>query len=209
MNRERRLGPNVIGRSPAGAAVLEEVASALESGDARRAQEAYVKAREIDARVAGLKEAVAAGRETARLAPPRRRSLGHMDLYAAATDQIDLTVRDVRALARAALSVVQPESPAPDPLLTAAIRGLARATEALADYLQTSGDPEETRRLALEAAKMASTLLEEHEDLARNLGVNALVDQIHSSAVDLIGGTGMDRAAALQALQEATGRASW
>lgn len=191
------------------AAVLEEVASALESGDAGRAQGAYVKAREIDARVAGLKEAVAAGRETARLAPPRRRSLGHMDLYAAAADQIDLTVRDVRALARAALSVVQPESPAPDPLLTAAIRGLARATEALADYLQTSGDPEETRRLALEAASMASTLLEEHEDLARNLGVNALVDQIHSSAVDLIGGTGMDRAAALRTLQEATGRASW
>jgi hypothetical protein len=191
------------------AAVLEEVADALEEGDAGRAQRAYVRAREIDARVAGLKEAVVAGRETARLAPPRRRSLGHMDLYAAAADQIDLTVRDVRALARAALSVVQPEGPVPERLL-AAIRGLARATEALAAYLQTSGDPpEETRRLALEAAKEASTLLEEHEDLARNLGVNALVDQIHSSAVDLMGGTGMDRAAALQALEEATGRASW
>jgi hypothetical protein len=191
------------------AAVLEEVADALEEGDAGRAQRAYVRAREIDARVAGLKEAVAAGRETARLAPPRRRSLGHMDLYAAASDQIDLTVRDVRALARAALSVVQPEDPAPARLL-AAIRGLARATESLAAYLQTSGEPpEETRRLALEASKEASTLLEEHEDLARNLGVNALVDQIHSSAVDLIGGTGMDRAAALQALEAATGRASW
>ena len=103
-------------------------------------------------------------------------------------------MRDVRALARAALSVVQPEAEDPVPeRLPAAIRGLARATEALAGYLQTSGDPAETRRLALEAARMASTLLEEHEDLARNLGVNALVDQIHSSAVDLIGGTGMDR----------------
>jgi hypothetical protein len=191
------------------AAVLEEVADALEEGDAGRAQRAYVKAREIDARVRGLKEAVAAGRETARLAPPRRGSLGHMDLYASAADQIDLTVRDVRALARAALSVVQPEGSAPERLL-AAIRGLARATEALAAYLQTAGAPPgETRRLALEAAREASALLEEHEDLARNLGINALVDQIHSSAVDLIGGTGMDRAAALQALEEATGRASW
>ena len=190
------------------AAVLEEVASALEGGDVGRAQGAYVKAREIDARVAGLKEAVAAGRETARLAPPRRRSLGHLELYAAAADQIDLTVRDVRALARAALSVVHPEDPAPEGM-SAAIRGLARATEALAGYLQTSGDPGETRRLALAAASKASTLLAEHEDLARNLGVNALVDQIHSSAVDIIGGTGMDRAAALHALQEATGRASW
>jgi Fusaric acid resistance protein-like len=191
------------------AAVLEEVAAALEDGDAERAQRAYVKAREIDARVAGLKEAVAAGRETARLAPPRRRSLGHMQLYAGAADQIDLTVRDVRALARAALSVVQPEDPAPERLLVA-IRGLARATEALATYLQTSGDPpDETRRLALKAASEASTLLEEHEDLASNLGINALVDQIHSSAVDLMGSTGMDRAAALRALEEATGRASW
>jgi hypothetical protein len=191
--------------------VLEEVADALEDGDAKRVQKAYVKARAIDARVAGLKEAVAAGRETARLAPPRRRSLGHMDLYTRAADQIDLTVRDVRALARAALSVVQPEAEDPVPeRLPAAIRSLARATEALAAYLQTPGDPpEETRRLALEAASEASTLLEEHEDLASNLGVNALVDQIHSSAVDLIGGTGMDRSEALQALEEATGRASW
>jgi hypothetical protein len=191
------------------AAVLEEVADALEDGDVGRAQRAYVKAREIDARVSGLKEAVAAGRETARLAPPRRGSLGHMELYAGAADQIDLMVRDVRALARAALSVVQPEESAPERLL-AAIRLLARATEALAAYLQTSGvPPDETRRLALEAAKEASTLLEEHEDLARNLGVNGLVDQIHSSAVDLIGGTGMDRSEALLALEEATGRASW
>ena len=193
------------------AAVLEEVADALEDGDARRVQRAYVKAREIDARVSGLKEAVAAGRETARLAPPRRGSLGHMELYTRAADQIDLTVRDVRALARAALSVVQPEAEDPVPeRLPTAIRGLARATEALAAYLQTPGEPpDKTRRLALEAASEASTLLEEQEDLASNLGVNALVDQIHSSAVDLIGGTGMDRSEALQALEEATGRTSW
>ena len=189
------------------AAVLEEVASALESGDAERAQNAYLKAREIDARVSGLKEAVAAGRETARLAPPRRRSLRHLDLYARAADQIDLTVRDVRALSRAALSVVQPEDPAPEPL-SEAVRTLATATEALAVYLDTSGDPEDTRRLALEAAREASNLLNEREDLARSLAVNALVDQIHSSAVDLLGSTGMDRGSALQALKEATRRAS-
>src|SRR5215212_1870892 len=67
-------------------AVLEEVAGSLESGDAERAQNAYLKAREIDARVSGLKEAVAAGREIARLAPPRRRSLRHLELYAEAAD---------------------------------------------------------------------------------------------------------------------------
>jgi hypothetical protein len=69
-------------------------------------------------------------------------------------------------------------------------------------------DPEDTRRLALEAAREASSLLNEREDLATSLAVNALVDQIHSSAVDLLGSTGMDRSSALQALEEATGRAS-
>ena len=188
-------------------AVLEEVAGSLESGDAERAQNAYLKAREIDARVSGLKEAVAAGRETARLAPPRRRSLRHLDLYAEAADQIDLTVRDVRALSRAALSVVQPGEGSPEPL-SEAVRGLATATGALATYLQTSGDPEDTRRLALEAAREASELLNQRDDLASSLAVNALVDQIHSSTVDLLGSTGMDRSSALQALEAATGRAS-
>jgi Fusaric acid resistance protein-like len=186
-------------------AVLEEVAAALDEGDAEQARNAYVRAREIDARVSGLKEAVAAGRETARLAPPRRRSLGHLELYAAASDQIDLIVRDVRALARAALAVVQPGSAAPG-RLSGAIRGLARASESLGAYLETSGAPGDTRTSALEAAREATVLLEEYEDLARNLAVNAVVDQIHSAAVDIMGGTGMDRGAALRAIGEVTGR---
>ncbi len=186
-------------------AVLEQVAAALDEGDAERARNAYVSAREIDARVSGLKEAVAAGRETARLAPPRRRSLGHLELYAAASDQIDLIVRDVRALARAALAVVQPGSAAPE-RLSGAIRELARATESLGAYLETPGAPGDTRTSALEAAREATVLLEEYEDLARNLAVNAVVDQIHSAAVDIMGGTGMDRGAALRAIGEVTGR---
>jgi uncharacterized membrane protein YccC len=187
--------------------VLKEVADALDEGDAQRLRDAYLKAQEIDARVSGLKEAVMAGRETARLAPPRRRSLGHLELYAAAADQIDLTVRDVRALARAALAVVQPDRSAPE-RLSRAIRGLARATESLGFYLETSGAPDDTRTLALEAAREATVMLEVYEDLARNLGVNAVVDQIHSSAVDILRSTGMDRGTALQALWEVTGRTS-
>ena len=187
--------------------VLKELADALDEGDAQRIHTAYLKAQEIDARVSGLKEAVVAGRETARLAPSRRRSLGHLELYAAAADQIDLTVRDVRALARAALAVVQPGSSAPE-RLSRAIRGLARATESLGVYLETSGAPDDTRTFALEAAREATELLEEYEDLARNLAVNAVVDQIHSSAVDLLRSTGMDRGIALQTQWEVTGRTS-
>lgn len=108
----------------------------------------------------------------------------------------------MRALSRAALSVVQPGDPVPDPLPTA-IRGLARTTETLAAYLQTSGDPADTHRLALEAAREASVLLTEREDLARSLSANALVvpgpldGRRHPR-----GSTGMDRGTALQTLAE-------
>ena len=188
-------------------AVLEETAAALDDGDLERAERALMKAREIDARVSSFKEALAAGQETARMAPPRRRALGHLELYAAAADQIDLTVRHVRGLARATLHVVRTGNPAPEPL-SAALRDLGRAIEALGAYLAAPGDPEDARRFALEAARGATALLEEREDLATNLAINALVDRIHSAAVDLLGGTGMDQATALQALREAASRST-
>jgi uncharacterized membrane protein YgaE (UPF0421/DUF939 family) len=189
------------------AAVLEETAAALEEGDFERAQNALMRARAIDARVSGFKEALAAGRETARIAPSRRRALGHLDLYAAAADQIDLIVRHVRILARSALGVVRSGDPAPEPLAVA-VRDLARATEALAAYLEASEGPEEARRLALKAAGDAAALLREREDLARDMAINAFIDDIFSAAYDLLLSTGMDQASALRALEEAVGRFS-
>lgn len=187
--------------------VLEEVAGALDDGDLARVRNAYVKAREIDARVSGFKEVLAAGRETARLAPARRRSLPHLEVYAAAAEQIDLTVRQVRALARAALGLVEHGAPAPEPL-SGAVRDLARATQAMAAYLESPGGPDDARRFALDAARRATALLGEREDLASNLPINAFVERIYSSAFDILVGTGMDRGDALQALEEAAKRAS-
>ncbi len=185
-------------------AVLEETAAALEDGDFQRTQNALSKARAIDARVSSFKEALAAGRETARFAPPRRRALGHLEVYAAAADQIDLIVRHVRILARSALGVVRTGYPAPEPL-PVALRDLARASEALAAYLEAPGDPEEARRLALKAAGGAAALLREREDLAKDLATNAFIDDIFSAAYDLLLGTGMDPATALRVLKEAVG----
>jgi uncharacterized membrane protein YgaE (UPF0421/DUF939 family) len=185
-------------------AVLEETAAALEDGDFQRTQNALGKARAIDARVSSFKEALAAGRETARIAPPRRRALGHLEVYAAAADQIDLIVRHIRILARSALGVVRSGYPAPE-ALPVALRDLARATEALAAHLEAPSDPEEARRLALKAAGGAAALLRERDDLAKDLATNAFVDDIFSAAYDLLLGTGMDPATALRVLKEAVG----
>ena len=185
-------------------AVLEETAAALEEGDPELTQRALAKARAIDDRVSSFKEALAAGRETARIAPPRRPALGHLELYAAVADQIDLIVRHVRILARGALGVVSTDRPAPEPLAVA-LRDLARATEALGSYLETPDSPEEARRLALTAAERAATLLREREDLAKDLATNAFVEEIFSAAYDVLIGTSMDPPAALRVLKEAVG----
>jgi hypothetical protein len=189
------------------AAVLEETAAALEDGDFERAQNTLMKARAIDARVSSFKEALSAGRETARTAPTRRRALGHLDLYAAAADQIDLIVRYMRILARSALGVVRTGDPAPEPL-AAALRDLARAVEALAAYLETSEGPEEARRLALKAAGGAAALLREREDLTKDMAISAFVDDIFSATYDLLLSTAMDSGAASRALEEAVSGSS-
>src|SRR5918911_4735297 len=59
--------------------------------------------------------------------------------------------------------------------------------------------------VALKAAGGAATLLREREDLAKDLAINAFVDDIFSAAYDLLGGTLMDPATALRALKEAVG----
>jgi hypothetical protein len=135
--------------------------------------------------------------ETARFSPPRRRELGHLELYAAAASQIDLAVADVGGVARAAVRAVPRNSPTLESL-SEAILEVARAVEALATYLENPGPPEDVRRLALKAAGEATTLLEGHKDL----GTSALVGEIRVMAMDLLRGTGMDRAEISEALEE-------
>jgi hypothetical protein len=188
-------------------AVLQETAAALDDGDFERVQNALMKARAIDARVSSFKEALSAGRETARAAPTRRRALVHLELYAAAADQIDLIVRYMRILARSALGVVRTGDPAPEPL-AAALRELARAVEALAAYLETSEGPEEARWLALNAAGDAAALLREREDLTKDMATSAFVDDVFSATYDLLLSTGMDSVTASRALEEAVGGSS-
>ncbi len=123
----------------------------------------------------------------------------HLNLYAAASDQIDLTVRNVRGLARAAFDVVRAGVPVPEEL-SGAVLDLARAVEALAAYLERPGQTEEDiRALALQAARRATALLEEHKDLATNV----FIGQVRTAATDLLGATGMSRQETLQAVDGA------
>jgi uncharacterized membrane protein YccC len=184
--------------------VLEDIAAALENGDRERAERALLRARRIDDdQVKSFNEALAAGHETARLSPTRRRALGHLELYANAGTRIDLAVINTRVLARGAANAALRGDKAP-PQLPEAVLDLSQAVKALATYLEQPGGPDETRRFALEAARKATAILEERHDLA----VSILVGQVRSMAVDLLRSTGMDQASALRALEETAGRAS-
>ena len=186
------------------AVVLEDIAAALKNGDRGRAERALMHSRRIDDdQVKRFYEALAAGHETARLSPTRRRALEHLELYANAGTRMDLAVINTRVLARGAANATLHGEAAPA-RLPEAVLDLSRAVKALATYLEEPGGPEETRRFALEGARKATEILEERHDLAASV----LVGQVRSAAVDILRSTGMDQASALQALEEAAGRAS-
>jgi hypothetical protein len=150
-----------------------------------------------------FREALDAGYDTVRLSPPRRRALGQLGLYATAADQLELAVRNVRVLARAAAAAVREGEPAPE-ALSEAIRDLARAVETLSAYIEEPEHPVETHRFAIEAAVGATAVLLERSDLRTSM----VVGQIRSTAVDLLRASGMDTTETLEALRETTNRAS-
>jgi hypothetical protein len=143
-----------------------------------------------------------AARDTARLSPVRRQSLGRLGYYELATDHLDLIVPSARVLARASLRLLRGGKAAPK-VLSGAVRDLSWAVGALAEYLEEPGrSPEGTRRFALAAASDANAVLQERNDLA----IAALVAQIRSTTVDILRGTGMDYQEALAALEESVAR---
>jgi hypothetical protein len=117
--------------------------------------------------------------------------------------RVGLAVINVRVLARGAYNAIRRGDAIP-PSLPEAMRDLARAVRTLATFLERSGPPDEARRCALEAARRVTEILQERHDLA----ISVLVGQIRSAAVDLLRSTGMNQAQALEALEEAAGRAS-
>lgn len=183
--------------------LLAEIAAVLKAGDQDRARRTLLRAREMDDQVRELNEALAAGHETARLSPTRRRSLRHLDLYASAGSRIELAVINTRVLARGAANAIRRGNEVPDKL-PEAVLDLSRSVSALGTFLQESEGPETARRHALDAARHATEVLEDRHELATSV----LVGQVRSAAVDLLRSTGMDQASALEALEDAAGRAS-
>jgi len=114
---------------------LEDIAEALEEGDLELAEAVLDRTRRLDEQVRGFDEVLAAGHETARLSPTRRRSLKHLELYASASIRMELAVINTRVLARGAANAIRRQDRVPEPL-PRAVLDLSRAVRALASYLE-------------------------------------------------------------------------
>ena len=160
------------------AEALDRIAAALASGDRDDAAAALQCARGVDDRVDALEEALDVGRETTRLAPPRRAARGPLNLYEREARQLDFAVRNTRVLGRDVVRFVRRAEMA-DAELAEAVRVLADVARSLD---QGNGRSASTRELALEAVRRAEAVLARRNDLA----TSAIVSQIRSTAADLL-----------------------
>lgn len=180
------------------AAVLEDIAVAVERRDQELAVASLQRARTIDEMAARFEEAVDVSRETTRYAPPRRRSRGVVESYADAAGRIDLAVRNVRVLARGTIRALSLDENVP-PDIAVALRDLAAAVRAVPDALDDPDAIEAVRDPAVRAAAEATKVLES----TGNLSVSVIVGQIRSTAADLLAATGMSHEGAAGAIRDA------
>jgi uncharacterized membrane protein YgaE (UPF0421/DUF939 family) len=167
------------------AAVLEDVATALEARHAEGVVAALMRARALESRELMWRQSVEAGREMVRTAPPQRHARDELAAYEQAVAGIDLAIRNVRVLVRGALRAVELDEPVP-PEICAAMRHLAAAVGTLGSDLERPDEPNESRTLALRAAAEAT----EAHAREGNLSVSVMAGQIRSTAVDLLRGLG-------------------
>jgi hypothetical protein len=113
-------------------------------------------------------------------------------------------VRNTRVLARRAVAALRRANAAPPPEIAAAVSLLADAVDELVRHLDDPEAETSSRRLALEAARRATAVLDEHQGLQ----TTALVAQVRSTAVDLLRGSGLSEDEATAALERALAQAS-
>jgi uncharacterized membrane protein YgaE (UPF0421/DUF939 family) len=177
------------------AGTLEDVARALERRDRDLAERAWARAAAL--RLAELESAVAAGRETLRLAPFRGGTRAQFARYELAAAQIGTALTSVEALCRGAVRALSVGDNVPGPVPDS-LRDLAETVRTLDEYLEDPAGRPVVREPALRAAAQATLVLEQ----TTNLSVSVIVAQVRSAAVDLIRGWGLAREEAEQLVRQ-------
>ena len=181
------------------AGTLEDTAWALERRDRELAEQAWARAWFL--RLDDLEDAVAAGRETLRLAPFRGGTREQFARYEEAAVQIRTALTSVQTLSRGAARALDVRDNVPAPVPDA-LRELAETVRTLDEYLDDPAGRPRVREPALRAAARATLVLEQ----TSNLSVSVIVAQVRSMAVDLIRGWGVARDEAERLVRDAADR---
>lgn len=185
------------------AETLEEVADALENRDLDAAERAMMQARRTGDAWGRFDQALDVGRETARLAPRRRKARKRMTDYEDVGLPLDLTVRDVHVLARGAVRALMIGDDVPDGLVEA-IRDLACGFERVAGAMGDAERADRARDLALRATRLATHAVPAQESIS----VNVLAGYTQATAADLLRTLGLERDSAHETVgREAVGAA--
>jgi uncharacterized membrane protein YgaE (UPF0421/DUF939 family) len=178
------------------AGALDEVALALEHGDADLADRAFTRARSLDPD--SLADTVASGKELLGLSPFARRARARFGRYEVAADQVDATLTSVKALSRASVRGIEQGANIP-PAVPAAVRELAETVRTLDRYFEHPEEEPPVSEHAVRAAARATLVLEE----TANLPVSVIVGQVRAAAVDLLRSWGLDRQEAESLVRDA------
>jgi uncharacterized membrane protein YgaE (UPF0421/DUF939 family) len=178
------------------AATLDDIAQALDRSDPDLAERTLARARGVERDA--LEQAVAAGRETLRLAPFASATRAQFARYVGAQVQLDAAITSVEALSRGVVHALQLGDNVPAPV-PEAIRDLSGSVRRLEESLGDPSGEVYVRELALRAAGQATLVLEQ----TANLSVSSIVLQVRSAAVDLLRGSGVARGEAERLVREA------
>jgi uncharacterized membrane protein YgaE (UPF0421/DUF939 family) len=177
------------------AELMDGCAAALANRDRAGAALVLGRARETQAAIDELTEAMEGSLEISRIAPVRWHQRGQLVGYLDAAEPIDHVARNLRVLARHTITLLRRKEPVPDPL-PAALRALGGAVRLLQMDLEHGAEPAEARASAVAAAELATEALDQTGGFAGQV----VVAQVRSMAVDLLRATGLDRDRAQQLL---------
>jgi uncharacterized membrane protein YgaE (UPF0421/DUF939 family) len=183
--------------------VLRDVAKGLEDSDEERIEDALRRARATQPGIDQLRADLKGGREISRLSPmywTYRERLGRL---AATADPLDAAVRNLRVMARRALTIVR-DGERTDPRMVEMLVALADAVEVvrrmiLADPGQQPDQAEAARVLRTVARQAQPELL-----APGGLSTGVVFAQIRSMLVDLFQICGLSRISALATLPPTT-----
>lgn len=178
------------------AGALDEVALALEHGDADLADRAFRRASSLDPD--SLADTVVSGKELLGISPFARGARARFGRYELAANQVDATLTSVKALSRASVRGIEQGANIP-PAVSAAVRELAETVRTLDRYFEYPEEKPPVSEHALQAAARATLVLEE----TTNLPVSVIVGQVRAAAVDLLRSWGLDRQEAESLVRDA------